>query len=103
MRAPTGSGSARPFKPATAMHPIEAQVRAFIGETFPSEADSAQLDAEASLFESGVLDSMGVLTLVTWLEQTFGITVEDDEVLPENIDGIGPLVRYIRAKREAAG
>lgn len=85
------------------MHPIEAQVRAFIGETFPSEADSAKLDAEASLFDSGVLDSMGVLTLVTWLEEAFGITVEDDEVLPENIDGIGPLVRYIRAKREAAG
>lgn len=84
------------------MHSIEAQVRAFIGETFPSENDSATLDPELSLFEAGILDSMGVLTLVTWLESSFGFIVEDDEVLPENIDGIGPLVRYIGAKRGAA-
>jgi len=45
-----------------------------------------------------VLDSKGMLTLVTWLESSFGFIVEDDEVLPENIDGIGPLMRYIGAK-----
>lgn len=81
------------------MHaPVEAQVRAFLAEHFPSP-DGAAVPADASLFETGVLDSMGVLTLVTWLEETFGFTVEDDEVLPENIDGIDRLVAYIGRKQ----
>jgi acyl carrier protein len=44
---------------------------------------------------------MGVLSLVTWLEETYGFTVEDDEVLPENIDGIRRLVEYIGRKQAA--
>ena len=81
------------------MHaPVEAQVRAFLAEHFPSP-DGAAVAGDASLFETGILDSMGVLTLVTWLEETFGFTVEDDEVLPENIDGIDRLVAYIGRKQ----
>ncbi|MCG6118409.1 MAG: acyl carrier protein [Aquimonas sp.] len=81
------------------MHaPVEAQVRAFLAEQFPSP-DGAVVAGDASLFETGILDSMGVLTLVTWLEETFGFTVEDDEVLPENIDGIDRLVAYIGRKQ----
>jgi acyl carrier protein len=82
------------------MHAIESQVRAFLAETFPT-ADASPIEAEASLFESGIIDSMGVLSLVTWLEETYGFTVEDDEVLPENIDGIRRLVEYIGRKQAA--
>jgi acyl carrier protein len=82
------------------MNPIEAQVRAFLADQFPASTD-APLAADTSLFEAGIIDSMGVLTLVTWLEETFGFTVDDDEVLPENIDGVGALVRYIGRKTGA--
>ncbi len=82
------------------MSPIETQVRAFLADVFPTAGD-APLDAETSLFEAGIIDSMGVLTLVTWLEETYGFSVDDDEVLPENIDGIGALVRYIGRKTGA--
>jgi acyl carrier protein len=82
------------------MNSIETQVRAFLADAFPVDGD-APLDAEASLFEAGIIDSMGVLTLVTWIEENFGITVDDDEVLPENIDGVAALVRYIGAKTGA--
>jgi acyl carrier protein len=83
------------------MNPIEAQVRAFLADQFSASTD-APLAADTSLFEAGIIDSMGVLSLVTWLEEAFGFTVEDDEVLPENIDGINALVRYIEAKQAAA-
>jgi acyl carrier protein len=82
------------------MSPIETQVRAFLADAFPTAGD-APLDADTSLFEAGIIDSMGVLTLVTWLEETYGFTVDDDEVLPENIDGVGALVRYIGRKTGA--
>lgn len=84
------------------METTEQRVRAFITETFPSTMDE-ELSAEQSLFEAGVLDSIGVLSLVMWLEEAFAITVDDDDVVPENIDGIGPLVRYVERKRAEAG
>jgi acyl carrier protein len=85
------------------MENIESRVRAFIRDTFPSPAGKGELSADRSLFDAGVLDSIGVLSLVTWLEQEFGIVVDDEDVIPENIDGVGRLVRYIEAKRAEAG
>ncbi|MCB1571662.1 MAG: acyl carrier protein [Xanthomonadales bacterium] len=84
------------------MQTIEARIRDFVRETFPSPGHE-DLAAEQSLFDAGILDSIGVLSLVTWLEQEFEIIVDDDDVVPENIDGIGPLVRYVEGKRAEAG
>jgi acyl carrier protein len=85
------------------MENIESRVRAFIRDTFPSPAGNGELAADRSLFDAGVLDSIGVLSLVTWLEQEFDIVVDDEDVIPENIDGVARLVRYIQAKRAEAG
>ncbi|HQX34499.1 MAG: acyl carrier protein [Dokdonella sp.] len=84
------------------MHTIETRIRDFVRDTFPSE-DHDDLAAEQSLFDAGILDSIGVLSLVTWLESEFEIIVDDDDVIPENIDGIGPLIRYVNRKRAEAG
>jgi acyl carrier protein len=84
------------------MQSIEGRVRAHLRASFPIPA-GRELDAEQSLFEAGVLDSIGVLGLMTWLEREFGIFVEDHEVIPENIDGIGALVRYVGMKRAEVG
>lgn len=85
------------------MQQIERSIRAFIAETFPSEHDIDVLPAQQSLFDSGVIDSIAVLTIVVWLEETFDIIVDDDDVVPENIDGIANLTAYIARKREQAG
>jgi acyl carrier protein len=85
------------------MNDIEARIRDFLSENFPREAGAPPVETEASLFAAGLIDSMGVLTVVTWIEETFGVVVDDDEVVPENIDGIGRLSRYIAGKLEAAG
>ena len=79
------------------MQSIEKRIREYVRATFPSP-EHAVLDAEASLFDAGILDSIGVMTLATWLEKEFSIFVEDHEVLPENFDGIGPLTRYVTFK-----
>lgn len=85
------------------MQTIQTRIRDFINETFPSTTADQEIPADQSLFDTGVIDSIGVLTLVTWLEQEFGIVVDDDDVVPENLDSIGQLTRYVHEKRIAAG
>ena len=52
-----------------------------------------------SLTDSGTIDSTGVLELVVFLEETFGISIPDSDVVPDNLDTIDNLVRYVRASR----
>jgi acyl carrier protein len=64
---------------------LETAIRAFITSNF-YVANPSALDAEASLLDNGVIDSTGVLELITFVEAEFGVKVEDDEMLPENLD-----------------
>jgi len=78
----------------------EARIRAFIDDNFTPATPGEPVPAGLSLLESGVIDSMGVLLLVTWLEQDFGIIVDDDEVVPENLDSIAAIDAYLARKLE---
>jgi acyl carrier protein len=72
-------------------------VRSFVTQTFYF-ADDSPLDDEASLIEKGVIDSTGVLDLLAFVEQQFGIEPADGEIVPENFDSIGRLARFIESK-----
>jgi acyl carrier protein len=77
-------------------------IRRFITTNF-YVADPAQLGDDDSLLDSGVVDSTGVLELLVFLEQEFGIHVEDRDILPQNLDSIARLEAFIaRARRSAA-
>ncbi len=78
---------------------IETTVRDFITENFHYRRETESLSESDSLLESGLIDSMGVLELVTFLESTLSIQVGDEEVVPENLDTIGRIVAYVRRKR----
>lgn len=75
------------------------QVRNFITSNF-YVADPAALEDEASLLDSGIIDSTGVLEVVVFIEAQFGVQVKDEEMLPENLDTIGRIVRYIERKQK---
>ncbi|HEX6608126.1 MAG TPA: acyl carrier protein [Chloroflexia bacterium] len=79
---------------------IEAQVREFLVSNFLFDP-SAALAAEDSLLENGVVDSTGMLEVIQFLEATFDIQVDDMEVLPENLDSVRNLIRFIVRKRAA--
>ncbi len=81
------------------MPTIESRIRSFLGEQFQAPEDLAP---DVSLLEGGIIDSIGVLTLVTWLEEAFGFLVDDEDVLPENLDGIGNLVAFVQRKLDVA-
>jgi len=76
---------------------IKNQVKKFIIEKFLL-GDSEKLKEDMSFLEQGILDSTGVLELVGFLEQTYAIKVEDDEMLPENLDSLNNIMSYIQKK-----
>lgn len=76
-------------------------IRAFIIENFLfGNADG--LKDDTSFLEEGIMDSTGILELVTFLEETFGIAVEDEELIPENLDSIANIVSFMNRKRPVA-
>ena len=78
---------------------ISERIRKFIIETFLFEEDD-NLKGNTSLLENGIIDSTGVLELVMFIEETYGISVDDDEIVPENLDSISNITDYIQRKQE---
>jgi len=74
------------------------ELRAFILETFLFGDDSDGFDNADSFMEKGIIDSTGVLELVSHLEQTYGISVEDEEMIPANLDSIDNLAAFVQRK-----
>ncbi len=74
-------------------------VREFILEYFLF-GDDENLNNHSSFIEDGIVDSTGILELVAFLEETFRIHVEDEELTPENLDCIANVERYVLSKME---
>jgi acyl carrier protein len=79
---------------------VETLIQDFILESFLFTDDAEQLPLEASFLEEGIVDSTGVLELVMFVEETFNIAVDDEEIVPENFDSVGRLARYVQRKVE---
>ena len=75
-------------------------VRHFVVETFLFGEDE-KLKEDTSFLESGIIDSTGILELIAFLEETFGLRFEDDELIPENLDSISNVVIFLQKKMEA--
>ena len=70
-------------------------VREFIVETFLF-GDSAGLDDNTSFMETGLVDSMGILKIADFIERTYGIRLQPDEFVPENLDSIDNMVNFLK-------
>lgn len=73
------------------------QIRSFVTSNF-YVADPAALGNEASLLDHGIIDSTGVLEVISFVEETFGIKVEDQEMLPDNLDSIDRITDFVSRK-----
>jgi acyl carrier protein len=79
---------------------LNEQIRTFILSNF-YVADPATVTDATSLLQEGIVDSTGVLEVISFLEMTYGITVDDSEMIPENLDSIASIARFVRAKQPA--
>ena len=78
---------------------VAGQVRSFVVETFLFGDTKTPLPEDGSLIENGLIDSTGILELVAFVEQTFDITVSDEEILPANFDSIAKVEAFVERKR----
>jgi acyl carrier protein len=76
---------------------VKATLVKFIHDNFIKESGLV-VNADDSLIEKGLIDSTGVLELVAFMEETFKIKVEDEEIIPENFDSVNKLVNFIQLK-----
>lgn len=84
------------------MPAIENDVREFVTDSFLFGRTNVSLDGDDSLLEEGLIDSTGVLELVMFIEDKFDVTVEDEDLVPDNLDSINRLISFIETKLEEA-
>lgn len=77
-------------------------IRRYILENYLFTEDASALADDASFLESGMIDSTGMMEVIFFLEESFSIRVEDEEMVPENLDSVNNLLRYIERKQGQA-
>lgn len=78
---------------------IEEKVKSYILDNFLFTNDKNALANEDSFLNKGIIDSTGIMEVIMFLEEEFGISVDDDEMVPENLDSINNIVAYIGRKQ----
>lgn len=78
------------------------KLRKYVLETYLFSSDESLLDNDDSFLDKGIIDSTGVIELIMFLEDEYGISVSDDELIPDNLDSINRLAAFIERKKAAA-
>lgn len=81
---------------------VQKSVWDFIVGNFLFGVENAKLTDQASFLETGIIDSTGILELVTFIETEYGIKIEDEEMLPQNLDSLENISAFVIRKRNGA-
>ncbi len=82
---------------------IEDEIQRYIREDLMHRgSEDRPLTHETLLFREHVLDSFGLLALATFIEERFGLTVQDDDMVPENFGTIGSIADFVRSRAAAS-
>jgi len=77
---------------------IGATVKQFVVDNFLFGKDPEGFYDDDSFLERGIIDSTGVLELIGFIERTYSIRINDDEMLPENLDSLNRVVKFVNKK-----
>ena len=80
------------------MKPTEEMIRSYIAENILFSDNGYPYTNDASFLEEGIVDSMGIMELVMFVEESFGITVDDEDLVPDNFDSVSRLAAYVGRK-----
>lgn len=83
------------------MEKIQQEIETFIRENFLLGMSNRRLNPEDSFMGQGIVDSTGILELVSFIEKTYGFKVRDEEMMPENLDSVHNVVAFINSKHGA--
>jgi acyl carrier protein len=85
------------------MSAAEEKIRTYILQNFLFSNDQSALNSSDSLLAKGIIDSTGVMEMIYFLQDEFGIRVEDSEMVPENLDSVRNIVAFLGRKQATAG
>jgi acyl carrier protein len=80
----------------------EQKIRDYILENYLFTDDQSALTNDDSFLDKGIIDSTGIMEVIFFLEEEFGIQVDDEEMVPENLDSVKNIVAYISRKQASA-
>ncbi|HID45260.1 MAG TPA: acyl carrier protein [Chromatiaceae bacterium] len=78
----------------------EEKIRGFILENYLFTDDQSELNNDDSFLDQGILDSTGILEIIFFVEDEFGIKIKDDEMIPDNLDSVNKIVAFIERKQQ---
>lgn len=81
---------------------LRHKIRDFILENYLFTDDVTAVGLDDSLLEEGIVDSTGMLEIILFLEEELGVVVRDEDMIPENLDSVNRIVRFVATRREAA-
>ncbi len=77
---------------------LHNQLRSFVIQNYLFGNEDAMVKPEESFMENGIIDSLGILELIEFCEDSYNITIEDNELVPENLDSLNNLTAFILKK-----
>lgn len=84
--------------PEMSANTVNQQIRDFVHGRFPL-ASSSNLDDQTSLLEGGIIDSLGILDLVSYLETEFSIQIDDEDFDPNNFQNVDQIAKFVAGKK----
>jgi acyl carrier protein len=84
------------------MSDVEQKIKTYIASNILFSDNGYPYPDDASFLDKGIVDSMNVLELVSFVEKQFGIAVEDQDLIPDNFDSVSRLAGYVRRKLPTA-
>ena len=78
---------------------LQSEIKQFILQNFLFTSDESALGNSDSLMQKGVVDSTGILELIMHLEESYAIKVQDEEMLPSNLDSVDAIAAFVTSKR----
>lgn len=81
---------------------LRERIRSFILENYLFTTDRTAVGLDDSLLSRGIVDSTGVLEIVFFIEEQLGIKVHDEEMLPDNLDSVNRIAKFVESKRKTA-
>lgn len=78
---------------------LRDKIRGFILENYLFTTDVSELGLDDSLLDRGIVDSSGMLEIILFLEEEFGVVMKDVEMVPENLDSVNRIVSFLQTKQ----
>ncbi len=78
---------------------VESKIREWVLENYLFTEDPKALKNDDSFLDKGIIDSTGILEVIAYIEECFEVEVEDDEMVPENLDSVDNIVAYVARKQ----